>query len=179
MVKYNRGVFKKIIVKYANSINLALKRGYGLVLTGDNGCGKSFFGSYILNVAIQCGRTAYYTNVLDLEYNIKAGFDDVEIKKQLEWMLTSDFLFVDELGKEKRKSRERTYTDTQIERILRKRYDENGPVLIATNLSIDGLKSAYGSTVGSMMAGKSKIVQLSPGDFRLELGTRMSKEMGY
>jgi DNA replication protein DnaC len=178
-IKRNKNVFKNIILKYVESINLALKHGYGLLLTGDNGTGKTYFMSYISNKAVESGRTVYYTTLLQLEYLIKCGFSDKEVSNRLSWMLTSDFLILDEVGKEKQTNNKRSYMDTQVERILRQRYDNNFPVLMGTNLSIDGLKKAYGSTIGSMITHKSKIAQMSPGDFRIKLGKKMSEEMGF
>ncbi len=134
--------------------------------------------SYILGKAIESGRTAYYITSLQLEHYVKIGFGDNVIRERLDWMLESDFLAIDEFGKEKR-TKERTFMDQQIERILKQRYDNSMPFLLSTNLSHESLIKMYGSTIGSMINGKLKIVQMAPGDFRLKTAKSMNEKMDY
>lgn len=181
-VKHNTEVFEKIILKYCKKINVAHKRGYSLCLLGNNGVGKTYFISYILSRAIKKGRTVYYTTLPELEHNIKRGFDDREVSRRLEMLLTSDFLAIDEMGKEQRSKKNKTsatFMDTQVERILKKRFDDSAPVLLGTNLSADDLVRVYGSSVASILRGKYQLAQLDGGDYRAVLARRMSKEMGF
>lgn len=181
-VKHNTEVFKEIILKYCKKINVAHKRGYSLCLLGNNGVGKTYFISYILTRAIKKGKTVYYTTLPELEHNIKRGFDDREISRYLEMLLTSDFLAIDEMGKEQRSKKAKTvatFMDTQVERILKKRFDDSAPVLLGTNLSTDDLVGVYGSSVASILRGKYQLAQLDGGDYRTVLARRMNEEMGF
>jgi len=179
-VSHNKKVFKAVIQKYTDNLNKVLKNGYGLVLVGDNGVGKSYFLSYVLMAAIRLGRTAYYTTLPQLIHDIKKGFNDPVYEKRLDWYLTSDFLAIDEMGKEKFRSKEDyTFMDTQVERILKQRFDDAMPTLLATNMNQEDMNRTYGSTIGSIMAGKYKSAVLKSGDFRTKLAQKMDKEMGY
>jgi len=177
-VTNNRVVFDKTVVPYVRKIKTALRNGYGLLFLGDNGVGKTYFISYILMAAIKKGRTVYFTTMPDLDYNIKRGFKSGVTEERLRWMLTSDFLAIDELGKERVKS-DNKYMDAQVERVLKRRLDDSHPMLLATNMDADSLDNAYGPTVASMLTGKFQTVMMEPGDFRGSLRKRMVKDMGY
>jgi DNA replication protein DnaC len=175
-ITHNRSQFELLIKPYVVNLNKALKNGYGMLFTGDNGVGKTFFMSYILCEAIKKGRTAYFTNMPDLDYNIKRGFNDKHIEERLRYMLTSDFVAIDEMGKERFK-KDPKYMDAQVERIMKKRIDDSLPMLLATNMSELLMKEVYGSTVSSMLTGKFKTVIMQPGDLREHIAERMEQEI--
>lgn len=177
-VTNNLTVFNEVVKPYVDKLNKALRRGYGLLFLGDNGVGKTYFISYILMAAIRKGRSTYYTTMPDLDYNIKRGFKNAEIEERLHWMLTSDLLAVDEVGKERAKS-SNAYMDAQVERLLKRRIDDSKSILLATNMDMDSLDKAYGPTVASMLAGKFQSLTMEPGDFRSMVRERMIEEMGY
>ncbi len=177
-VTHNVETFGKIR-KYVHKIPTAHRKGYGLVLCGNNGVGKTMFISYVLGMAIRRGRTCYYTTLLQLEHDIKKGFDDPKVKFRLDWLLGSDFLAIDELGKEQWKDGGNSFIRTQVERILKQRFDDQQPTLIGTNFSRGAVSEAYGPTITSMLKGKYKIMQLEDGDMRVKLAAKMDKEMEW
>jgi len=181
-VKQNVDVFKNVILKYCENLNKAHRRGFGLCLVGDNGVGKTYFISYVLTQAIKKRKTVYYTTMLQLEHDIKRGFDDKGATKYLDLLLTSDWLAIDELGKEQRvKGRKQTATfiDSQFERILKKRFDDSMPVLLGSNLDYKDLSKTYGSSVVSVLKGKYLVAELVGEDYREVLATQTRKEMGF
>lgn len=180
-IEHNVAAFKRYVLPYVKRIRTAHRNGYGLCFSGSNGVGKTMFISYVLACAIRSGRSAYYTTMLQLDWDIKAGFGDREHQARLEWMLTSDFLAIDEMGKEQHKALgTKSHTQTQLERILKKRFDAGcQPVLVATNLSAIGLGKAYGDTVLSMVRGKMETVNMESGDIRVAKSREMRAAMGY
>lgn len=182
-ITHNKLVFDNIILKYVLRLNKALSKGYGLVLLGDNGAGKTYFLSYILAQAVKKRRTVYYTTLPQLEHDITLGFNNKDklIQKRIDLFLTSDFVAIDEVAKEKRKNKKKkqSFMDVQMERILKQRYDDNMPVLLAANMDRNSLMNAYNSTIESMLVGKYKIVQMEHGDHRKKMTKKMSEEMGY
>lgn len=177
-VTNNVAVFDNTVVPYSRNLKKALRNGYGLLFLGDNGVGKTHFISWLLMKALTKNMTTYYTRMIELDNNIKRGFKDVDIEKRLRWMMTSDFLAIDELGKERAKSCN-IYTDSQVERIIKQRIDDGMPTLLASNMDIDSLGEAYGPTVESMITGKFRVVIMEPGDFRKYKQKQMLEEMGY
>lgn len=187
-IKQNVDIFKEVILKYCQKLNKARRRGFGLCLIGDNGVGKTYFLSYVLTRAIKEGKTVYYTTMPQLEYDIMLGFDDKDAKKYLSLMLTSDFLVIDELGKEQRAKREQklkgkkraaSFIDQQLERILKNRFDNAMPVLLGSNLDFGDLSKTYGTSVVSVLKGKYLVAELVGDDYREVLAAEMRTEMGY
>lgn len=176
-VHSNLDAFNEVVKPYISKLNKALRGGYGLMFLGDNGVGKSMFMNLVLRAVIERGFTAYYTTLLDLDHHIKRGFNDREIQDRLDWYLTSDFVALDELGKEQFKAGD-SFARTQVERILKRRFEDSRPTLIATNASLDELEKMYGATMSSILQGKYQQVAMDPGDYRAQLGARMRREMG-
>lgn len=178
-VTHNVDAFRAVVQAYADRLGKARRKGYGLLLLGDNGVGKTMFLSYVLTQAIMRGWTAYYTTVPQLDYDLKRGFGDQESRDRLDLMLTSDFLALDEMGKEHMgKGETDTWMRTQVERILKERFDSSLPVLLATNADMETLARVYGPTVASMLEGKYAQATLEPGDHRRKVRERMEADMG-
>lgn len=179
-ITHNTKVFNKYVRRYVKRMSVVQRRGYGLLFSGSNGVGKTMFISYVLSNAIRRGRSAYYTTLLGLDHDLKRGFDDPEARERLDLMLTSDFLGLDEMTKEVFKSIDKpTWLRTQVERILKQRFDENRPVLMATNASGAQVHEVYGTTIASLIEGKYQTLFMEPGDVRRSLGKRMGSDMGW
>jgi len=176
-VTHNIEVFKEVVVPYREKWKKAHKNGYSLLFTSSNGSGKTYFISYILTQIIKRNLTAYYTTLTQLDIDIKRSFGDKDVGDKLECMLDSDFVAIDEVGKEQYKSD--SYIKSRLEHFLKRRHDDGDPVLLASNLSYDDLCSMYGTTFESIIDGKYRIVSLEPGDFRKEVKKRMKVDMGY
>lgn len=176
-VSHNEEVFNKVVIPYRKRWKKAMKKGYSLLFVGDNGSGKTMFISYLLTQMIKRGLTTYYTTLTQLDIDIKMGFRDNDIALRLEYMLESDFVAIDEIGKESFKTD--GYMTTRLEHYLKKRYDDAEPVLLSSNIDIESLCKMYGSTIESMFDGKYRTVSLEPGDFRKSTKARMKRDMGY
>jgi DNA replication protein DnaC len=178
-VVYNKKTFKGTILNYVSRCDKALAKGYGLLIVGNNGSGKSFFLSYILGEFIKKGRFTYYTTATRLEYDLRREWKDRKISSRLEQMMGSDFVAIDELGKEKENKAKDNYVTSHVERFLKQRFDDGMPTLLASNNGYKELCESYGETFSSMIKGRYKIVGLSSRDYRIKLGEKMEREMGY
>lgn len=175
-VEHNREVFDEVVAPYIRKVKTAFRHGYGLLFTGDNGVGKTMFTTLVLRRVLRLGLSAYYTTMLGLDHNIKRGFDDKAVRERLDWYLTSDFLAIDELAKEQFKAGD-SFARTQVERILKTRFEEEKPTLLATNASMEELEGVYGATLTSILDGKYTVVAMEPGDFRAKMKAKMRKDM--
>lgn len=178
-VEFNKEAWEEIVRPYCKRLSIARSRGYGLLLSGDNGAGKTMFVSFALVEALKWGYSAYYVTLPSLDHWMKRGFSDREIAARLDWLLSSDFVAIDELGKEHKGKSGRDFTGAQVERILKARYDDSLPTLLASNADPEALEKMYGATFASMLVGKFKVAVLEPGDFRERSAATMATDMGY
>lgn len=176
-VSHNKGAFAEVVDPYRRRWKKVLKHGYSLLFVGDNGAGKTMFCCYLLTQAIKRGQSAYYTTLAQLDIDIKSGFRDKASEDRLAAMLKSDFVVIDEVGKESFKAD--GYTTMRLELFLKQRYDDAEPVLLASNIDHQSLCRMYGSSVESMLDGRYRTVTLEPGDFRKVAKKSMKRDMGY
>lgn len=176
-VKRNKKAFERVVLVYVKKWRTALKYGYGLLFTGDNGTGKSLFMSFILTQMVKRGVSVYYTSLAQLDVDIKSTFNDPERARRLDQQLDCDFLSIDEMGKEHVK--DNSYLRARLELLLKTRFDNADPTLIATNLSLDDLEEHYGSSIASMLRGRYQVVPLICPDYRSKVAARMTKRMGF
>lgn len=178
-VEHNQEAWEEVVRPYCDRLDVARANGYGLLLSGDNGAGKTMFVSFALIAAIKAGWSCFYTTLPSLDHWMKRGFSDRMIAERVDWLLSSDFVAIDEMGKEHKKGGELGFTGTQVERILKARYDDSLPTLLASNADPESLERMYGATFASMLLGKFKVAVLEPGDFRERTAAKMSNDMGY
>lgn len=177
-ITHNREVFDAVVKPYCAKLKTARRRGYGLLFFGDNGAGKTIFMSYVLMEAIRRKFTAYYTTMPQLDHDLKRGFNDRTAAQRLDWMLSSDFMVLDELGKERHRDGD-AWSRGQVERVLKQRFDNSLCTLIGTNASLESLTEMYGESVASVFAGKYENIQMESGDYREKIRERMESEMKY
>jgi len=175
-VTYNIDAFKGVILRYTSKWKRALRHGYSMLLVGDNGTGKTMFVSFVLTQMIKRGVTVYYMTLAQLDIDIKRGFKDGNAEARLELLLGADFLAIDEMGKEHFKAD--SFLTTRLELLLKRRYDDGEPTVLASNLGCQRLVEMYGPTIESMLDGKYATCQLESGDFRKSVRTRMKKDLG-
>jgi DNA replication protein DnaC len=176
-VRRNKKAFKMVILTYIKKWRVALRNGYGLILCGDNGTGKTLFLSFILTQMIKRDCSAYYTSVAQLDVDIKSSFNDNERARRLDRLLDCDFLAIDEMGKEHVK--DNSYLRSRLELLLKTRFDNGDPTLIASNLDLESLESHYGSSITSMFRGKFNFVPLICPDYREQATELMKERMGF
>jgi len=176
-VQYNREPFRKLVCRYCAKRKKALRNGYSLLFLGDNGVGKTMFMSYVLTQMIKRGNTVYYTTLASFDVDLKRGFGSTPHQERLDVMLSSDFVAIDEVGKEY--FRADSYLNSRLELLMKHRCDEGEPVIMGTNLDFETLVEMYGSSMASMWEGKYQQVFLETGDFRRTVAAKMRREMGY
>lgn len=176
-VKHNREPFTTTVCAYTTRLRRAYRHGYSLLFLGDNGTGKTMFASYVLGRAAHRGFQVYYTTLAQMDDDIKTGFSDAAFAGQLRSHLRAEFLVIDELGKEH--YRKDSWLNTQLEGLLKQRYDDGLPTILAANLDYDPMLEMYGPTIASMLEGRYQQVKLEGGDYRAKSSTAMRREMGY
>lgn len=148
---------KKTIEKFTRNLETMLKNGYGFTFSGPNGTGKTFFGCKIIVRALRKGYTAHYIMFFDLIEMLKE-FDDDFVYSVIDEILSVDFLFIDELGKEYKTSQ---FVLTNLERLLKKRRSRKKPTIFATNLKQEEIHNVYGPSVESLVESRNLLLSFS------------------
>ena len=115
------------ITTYIKLLNDHRKAGTGLYLYGTTGTGKSYVACYVLEQAILKGYSTFFCTV---EQYKRALFD-----KDNDYIYNvneSDFTMIDDYGREF--SDTKGFIDSQVDEMLRYRYDRNKPTIITSNI---------------------------------------------
>jgi DNA replication protein DnaC len=133
-------------VEYAKHFDVALHSGRSGVFVGTHGTGKSSLAIGVLHHVLEKGGTGHYDTVVDALARIKATFregsGDSE-ERVVGALCRVDLLVLDELGR----SFDTPWERTTFFRILDRRYANQKPTLLVSNLSKDELGEFLGAGV--------------------------------
>ena len=152
----NKKVYQSLKDYSERFVNLEERK--GLILTGNNGVGKTHLACSIANELIKNGIPIIYGTLINLLAELKSTYDndnnisEMEIIKLYEKV---DLLVIDDLGKEKPSEwgLEKLFT------IINSRYENNLPVIITTNYDQNSLIDRL-SINGEIETAKSIISRL-------------------
>lgn len=164
------------IKEYLKYIDNYYKKNIGLFLFGPHGVGKTLLAVYILKEAIKKGyKSVRFTCLSDIISQFTASwFSDDEKKEFYNKMMETQFLVIDDVGKEF-KSSKNNLTESVFDKILRYR---DHPTIITSNKVSEHIETSYGESIGSLMSGKLISVSFKGTDFRKKSMAKSLKEMG-
>lgn len=126
--------------RYAENFKDIRKDGTGIILSGSYGAGKTHLIAAIAHEVIKQGYQPIYGTSSTLLDRIRATYGDQESKETekdiIRTYINCDLLIIDDLGKEKPSE----WTLEKLFNIFNTRYENNKPVLITTNYTIEKLK---------------------------------------
>ena len=129
---------------YTTHCDEMLRDCFGLLFIGQNGCGKSFVSSIILQYCYSYYHTCRMTTFKEL---ISKAFSKDDSYNEF---LGAEFLVIDELGAEV--SLKSDAEKSLLEDILKQRFTKGYPTIICSNLDTVQLKERYGNTFYSMLS---------------------------
>ncbi len=163
--------YRERVLPYMGRLKRALRSGYGLCFTGRPGSGKTMLLSAVLRRAVERGRTTCYLRASELEKHIRDGWKEPAIARRLDWLLTSDFVALDDLGTEQ--------YPQYVDELLKNRGSELSPTLLGTRLGLSELGQRYSDSTMSVLSGRYAILALQTRDGRVNEHKTMDKAMGY
>lgn len=148
---------KKKVKKYVDKANLAIDRGVGIFLYGDNGTGKS----HLLNTAfMELIEKRFTVRILQLSELVSkyadAWYSD-EASDDFALILKTQFLGIEEIGKEFRAkirdadSKNQDLTITVLDSVIRYRLQNSLPTWFTSNLAPSAIKTKYSEDIFSML----------------------------
>jgi DNA replication protein DnaC len=150
---------KEILNPYTKQIKKAANNPFGFLFLGKNGTGKTFVGLKILYYAVINGLTAFNLEMTDfLKMGRKIFDNDFETEKVLSEISLVDFLMIDEIGNESKRS---PYVVSEFKSLFKKRVSLKKPTILISNFSYKDFREAYGKSVDSMIRSYCKVLDFS------------------
>ena len=124
-----------------------------LLLLGQTGLGKTHLSLAIAREVIEQGGGVLYASVQKLMDRLESGrfARDQETRDQygdnMDIVLSCDLLILDDLGTEFSTA----FTNAALYNIINSRLSEQKPVIISTNLDLNGIEERYGQRVASRL----------------------------
>ena len=123
------------MMNYVNDFENFKKEGTGLLLYGDVGTGKTFYGACIANELIDKGYTVLMTNFAKITNTLHGMMEGKQA--YIDSLNKYTLLIIDDLGIE----RKTEYVQEQVFNIIDSRYRTGLPFIITTNLSLNEIAS--------------------------------------
>lgn len=163
---HSEGADYKILRNYVKYIHDMFEDCVNLTLYGSNGSGKTFVTSIILKNAYRyyySAKRTTFTYFMSISFKPDKAEDDKEYLRQV---FESEFLVIDELGKE---NNLKTLANISLLENLMKYREEKGlPTIICTNFTLEGIKEKYGDTIHSLVM-QSVRLEMIGNDLRNEV----------
>lgn len=155
--------------------NKAGNKGDGLIITGPTGCGKTHLAAAIVRDWASAGYAAIFQSVPELLARLRATYDpnssDAAEAAIMDALGECDLLVLDDVGAEKQSA----WTEEKLYLLIDRRYRENRPTVLTTNLDAPALEKALGSRAMDRLLETCGIVRVQAKSFRR---TRRDKDNG-
>lgn len=178
----NRDAYLKA-KNYVRNIQSVLKYNIGLYVYGDNSTGKTFLTACICNELVWQKQRCVYTsfaairNAISSSYNGKSSGEGGLLAR----LMTYDFAFIDDFGKEflGREFRPDVskWAEEKLFEVLNGRYNAMKPTIFSSNYSIGELVSVLGldkAIVERVNEMATRVIKLDGDDFRSEVRKKKS-----
>ena len=157
----------KLVKKYCKKINVARDEGFGFLLFGKNGVGKTSLIMLILKEALRNGYSAFYISLPRIFKQIYMSWEFPELATELRNIMAStDFLAIGELGKDYHRKDSMEFARAEFDCLFRERREECLPTLLDTNLSIEELADTYGGSLMSLFRSRLRFIKMVGPDYR-------------
>lgn len=144
--------------------------GLSLLLTGENGTGKTSSATVAVIGALRAGRTAALVSWPDL-VNVarQARFDSHRYGKIVARLRRALVVF-DEIGKESALNKTDDFPQQLLDSFVRERRGDGLPTILITNLSVGEFSRRYGESVSSLVLSPPfNVLEYEPGDYRTRI----------
>ncbi len=160
-----------VVERYISRLPEMKGEGTGLFFIGPNGTGKTGLMCEILKSICDAGFVAIYSTLNGICDKVKEGWDSNEVKQDYQtYVLKSDFLAVDDIGKEYRGKTD--FVVSILDRILRYRAGSCRVTFITSNFNAEEIRSVYGNSIASLLGDAFIPLVLVGKDFRETLQRR-------
>lgn len=141
-------------------------KGEGLILTGPTGCGKTHLAAAVVREWAEQGYAAVFQSVPELLARLRATYDksseDAGEAAIMDALADADLLVLDDVGAEKPSA----WTEERLYLLIDRRYRDNKPTILTTNLDAAALEKALGSRAMDRLLETCRIVRIQATSYR-------------
>jgi DNA replication protein DnaC len=173
-VSSSREKAKHLAVIYATKINSFFEKGISLFFVGKRGSGKTVLATLLLREAInQLKESVYYCSFIELMIEANTANLEHEREEFESKYLRPSFLLIDEMGEIETNHKMNNYLNL----ILIKRQQEKKPTFITSKLTLEEIKSRFGTSVYLAISNNNCflpeiIIKTDPKDFIENIGKK-------
>ena len=144
-----------VAIGYIGEIDLNIRYGVGMLLTGSHGTGKSMLSALVVKAATSRNVSAYYTTFGSMiETYVQTKFSAEDRNRLKAKLKAAKLLVIDELGNELKMKWERDVSNEAkalLDDVLRFRNGNKLCTFVTTNLDMAQIAKLYGSNVESLL----------------------------
>jgi len=122
----------------------------GYFITGDPGCGKTFWTCILAKELYLKGKNVHYFDAGDLKLKFLDSVMEKNRKNLIEWIVGLDYLFINDIGSEKSGQGFEEFLFTIIDKREQKM---NNKIVITSNLGLDEIATRVHDRIPSRISG--------------------------
>ncbi len=167
----------EMATEYLGHADQFVSSGFGLVIHGDKGNGKTLLSNLIIKELVAAGFDCYSNTFASMIDSFADGWRDKDDRKWFaQRVRNADVLLIDDLFRERNKGAG-TVGENALEETLRHRVARSKPTIITMNPDPSEMEKGYGSHVVSLLTEKAQTYAFHGADRRPEMNSRFRHEV--
>lgn len=169
---------REAVEEYRDNAAAYVRAGYGLILHGTQGTGKTLLAVLLLKGLLAQGYSGHFTTFSDMINVFTQTWRSDDERAWFDKRIRNvTFLVVDDPGKEHGGARGSGLAGATFDAVLRHRVASGLPTIVTTNYGPDKVKEGYGDGILDLLAERARGITFEAKSFRLEQRERVEQEI--
>lgn len=165
------------VKEYQEKSESYVQAGFGLILYGEMGTGKTMLATLLLKKLLALGHGGYFITFEEMIKRLTDGWhnhDDKEwFRRRIE---NAGVLVIDDIGREWQRTKQSGLSESMFDNVLRHRVASALPTIITTNLDMTKMREGYGGNIWSLLHERSVTHEFTGASYRDQHRQRLDSE---